>query len=165
MKCPQCAHADTRVIDSRPAEDGAMLRRRRVCDACEYRFTTHERLAYQSLTVVKQDGRREPFNSEKLRAGLFSACTKLPISTAKIEQIASEIERGLRQEPGSEVSSESIGDMVMERLYNTNHVAFVRFASVYQRFEDVESYAQLLERLSRRGRKHETANIVQKTKG
>lgn len=149
MKCPHCGFQDTRVVDSRPAEDNTMLRRRRLCDQCNHRFTTHERLAQTRLIVVKKDGRREPFHRDKLRAGLDNACTKLAIPIDEIERIIAEVEALLRQETGSEVTTDRIGDEVMERLYTLNEVAYVRFASVYQRFEDVKRYAQLLERLPR----------------
>ena len=126
-----------------------MLRRRRQCDECNLRFTTHERLAQTRLIVVKSDGRREPFSRDKLRAGLDNACAKLAIPVEEIERIVAEIEAHFRQETGSEIPSVRIGDQVMERLYALNEVAYVRFASVYQRFEDVKRYAQLLERLPR----------------
>lgn len=153
MKCPRCGFQDTRVVDSRPAEDNTMLRRRRQCDNCQMRFTTHERLAQTRLIVVKKDGRREDFSREKLRMGLDNACAKLAIPVDEIERIIAEVEALLRQETGSEVTSEQIGDEVMERLYSLNEVAYVRFASVYQRFEDVKRYAQLLERLPRTAKK------------
>jgi len=137
------------VVDSRPAEDNTMLRRRRLCDSCNMRFTTHERLAQTRLIVVKKDGRREDYNREKLRSGLDNACAKLKIPVDEVERIVAEVEALLRQETGSEVTSEQVGDEVMERLYALNEVAYVRFASVYQRFEDVKRYAQLLERLPR----------------
>jgi transcriptional repressor NrdR len=143
---------DTRVIDSRPAEEGALLRRRRSCDACGARFTTHERVLLSPLMVVKKDGRREEFNPDKLQSGIVKACNKRSVSTDQIAALVREVETTLRQEAGNEVNSERVGELVMERLFNLDQVAYVRFASVYQRFDDVKRFAQLLERMSRRNR-------------
>jgi transcriptional repressor NrdR len=153
MKCPQCSHSDTRVSDSRPAEDGAILRRRRICDNCGFRFTTHERTLLSPLIVVKKDGRREEFNADKLRNGLVKACNKLPVATNDIQDMIADVEAALRQESVSEAASEHIGELVMERLFLLNEVAYVRFASVYQRFDDVRRFAKLLEGMSRRARR------------
>lgn len=153
MKCPNCHHNDTRVIDSRPAEDGTFLRRRRCCDSCAYRFTTHERILQAPLIIVKKDGRREEFDAAKLRSGVAKACNKRSVSTERIAQLVEAVEAALRQESKPEVSSERIGEHVMERLFELDQVAYVRFASVYQRFDDVRRFAQLLERMSRRARK------------
>lgn len=154
MKCPHCSHSDTRVADSRPAEDGAILRRRRICDNCGARFTTHERTLLSPLIVVKKDGRREEFNADKLRNGLVKACNKLPVATNDIQAVIADVEAALRAESVSEAASEHIGELVMERLFVLNEVAYVRFASVYQRFDDVRRFAQLLERMSRRARRN-----------
>jgi transcriptional repressor NrdR len=153
MKCPHCNHADTRVIDSRPAEDNAILRRRRICDNCGLRFTTHERTLMAPLMVAKKDGRREEFAPAKLRNGLVKACNKLAVSTAQIESVIEAVEGALRQEAPAEVTAELIGEVVMEQLFQVNQVAYVRFASVYQRFDDVQLFAQMLERMSRSGRR------------
>ena len=153
MKCPHCGQADTRVIDSRPAEDGTLLRRRRLCDGCGTRFTTHERVLQASLVVVKKDGRREEFSRDKLSGGIVKACNKRQVSIDQIEQLVSDVENTLRQESGSEVTADQVGQLVMERLYHLDQVAYVRFASVYQRFDDVRRFAQLLERMSRRNRR------------
>ena len=153
MKCPVCAHADSRVIDSRPTEEGAALRRRRQCDSCGARFTTHERMQHLPLMIVKKDGRREDFNPDKLYGGIAKACNKRPVPTDAIANLVQSVETALRQEGATEVNSERVGDMAMERLIQLDQVAYVRFASVYQQFDDVRRFAQLLERISRRTRR------------
>ncbi len=153
MKCPHCGASDSRVVDSRPAEDGAILRRRRSCDACGMRFSTHERVLESALIVVKKDGRREEFDPEKLRGGIVKACNKRSVSTDQITQLLRDIESELRAEVRSEVEVGRVGELVMEKLFHLDQVAYVRFASVYQRFDDVKRFAQLLERMSRRGRR------------
>lgn len=150
MRCPLCGYADTRVLDSRPVEGGATLRRRRNCTECDGRFTTHERVVAAPLFVQKKDGRREEFQGDKLRNGITKACNKRPVPVDAIDSIIAEIESALRQEGRSEVDSFVIGEMVMDRLYHLDQVAYVRFASVYHRFDDVKRFAQLLERISRR---------------
>ena len=152
MKCPHCQHQDTRVVDSRPIEDGALLRRRRQCDHCGARFSTHERVISSPLVVVKKDGRREEFSGAKLRTGIAKACNKRPVATADIERAVEEIETALRRESSSEVPVERVGELVMEKLLTLDQVAYVRFASVYQQFDDVRLFAQLLERMNRRNR-------------
>lgn len=153
MKCPICGHIDSRVIDSRPTEEGAALRRRRHCEQCAARFTTHERVQQLPLMIIKKDGRREEFNSDKLYGGLAKACNKRPVPTAAITTLVADLESDLRREGILEVSSERMGELVMERLIHLDEVAYVRFASVYQRFDDVKRFAQLLERISRRTRR------------
>ncbi|BCM91061.1 transcriptional repressor NrdR [Abditibacteriota bacterium] len=153
MRCPRCQHSDTRVVDSRPIEDGAALRRRRHCESCNERFTTFERLALSPLIVVKRDGRREEFSPEKLRSGLSKACSKRPVATADIERAVGEIEAKLRAEGQSEIAAGRVGELVMETLLALDQVAYVRFASVYQQFDDVTLFAQLLDRMRGRGRK------------
>jgi transcriptional repressor NrdR len=155
MRCPKCQHSDTRVVDSRPIEEGAALRRRRHCESCNERFTTFERLALSPLIVVKRDGRREEFSSEKLRSGLSKACSKRPVATADIERAVGEIEAKLRSEGQSEIAAGRVGELVMEKLLALDQVAYVRFASVYQQFDDVALFAQLLDRMRGRGRKTE----------
>jgi transcriptional repressor NrdR len=152
MKCPFCQNADTRVVDSRPVEEGAALRRRRLCESCGARFTTHERYQSGALMVVKKDGRREEFSLPKLRGGLAKACNKRPVATEDIARAADEIEAQLRRDGTLEVTSERVGELVMEKLFTLDQVAYVRFASVYQRFDDVKRFAQILERISRRGK-------------
>ncbi len=153
MKCPHCGSIGSRVVDSRPAEEGTILRRRRHCDQCRTRFSTHERVIEQPLIVVKKDGRREEFNADKLRGGIVKACNKRLVPTDIINSLIYDIEQALRAEPGSEVNVERIGEIVMERLFDLDQVAYVRFASVYQRFDDVKRFAQILERISRRSRR------------
>ena len=158
MKCPHCGAVDTRVVDSRPAEDGTILRRRRSCDSCGMRFSTHERVLESALVVVKKDGRREEFDPEKLRGGIVKACNKRSVSTDQINQLLRDIESTLRSEARSEIEVGRIGELVMENLFHLDQVAYVRFASVYQRFDDVKRFAQLLERMSRRGRRAQTSS-------
>lgn len=155
MKCPLCGAQDTRVVDSRPTEEFTTLRRRRHCDACSGRFTTHERVVEIPLLVVKKDGRREEFQPDKLRGGILKACNKRPVSLDAIDALIRDVEAALRAESKSEVVGTRIGEMVMERLFHLDQVAFVRFASVYQRFDDVKRFAQLLDRMSRRNRQRE----------
>ena len=152
MKCPFCQNVETRVIDSRPVEDGAALRRRRLCESCEGRFTTHERYQNVPLMVVKRDGRREEFSADKLRSGLIKACSKRPVATDTINEATRQIEQALRAEAPTEVPVDAIGEMVMERLFTMDEVAYVRFASVYQQFDNVRRFAQILDRFNRRGR-------------
>lgn len=156
MKCPHCHHQDTRVVDSRPIEEGALLRRRRQCDHCGARFSTHERVISAPLIVVKKDGRREEFSGDKLRRGIVSACSKRPVATGDIENAVEEIEAALRRESNSEVPAERVGELVMEKLLTLDQVAYVRFASVYQQFDDVKLFAQLLDRMNRRHRNNTT---------
>ncbi len=147
MKCPFCAQRESRVIDTREVGDG--IRRRRECQSCQRRFTTYERVAPISLLVIKRDGRREEFNRDKLFEGLRRACTKRPISTQVLMQIADEIESQLYSSGETEVESRVIGEMVMERLKGLDEVAYVRFASVYRRFEDVDVLIEEAEELKR----------------
>jgi transcriptional repressor NrdR len=166
MKCPTCGAADTRVIDSRPAEESTILRRRRHCDSCGGRFTTHERLVEAPLLIVKKDGRREEFQAEKLRGGLLKACNKRPVSSDQIETLIHDVEKSLRSEAKNEVGAELIGERVMDRLFHLDQVAYVRFASVYQRFDDVRRFAQLLERMTRRTRgRTKTAEGIERRVG
>ncbi len=137
MKCPYCGSADSRVIDTR--EVGDAIRRRRECQECEQRFTTYERIAPVNLLVVKRDGRREPFDREKIFEGIRRACTKRPISTETIEQMVANIETTLYNLGQAEVPSRQIGEMVIERLREVDEVAYVRFASVYRSFSDLEA--------------------------
>ncbi len=143
MTCPFCAKKQTRVIDTR--EVGDAIRRRRECKSCHQRFTTYERVAKTSLLVVKRDGRREPLDSEKLLGGLLRACAKRPIATDTLEQLVKDVERELYELGQAEVDSEVIGRHVMERLRELDDVAYVRFASVYRRFQDVDSLAEEIE--------------------
>lgn len=155
MKCPQCDFADTRVIETRTVENGSAIRRRRECPECIARFTTYERTEHRKvLWILKKDGRREAFDRDKLIRGISHACEKLPVSLEEIEGIVADIERDLRNS-GGEVSSGSIGDQVMEKLAVVNKVAYVRFASVYREFTDLDSFQKEIGRLlSEKGRQH-----------
>lgn len=153
MKCPYCGKSKTRVVDTRSSGEG--VRRRRECKVCGRRFTTYERVAPLRLTVVKADGRREEFDRDKLLAGVRKACAKRPISTETIEELASGIEGKLYSRGEREVESRDIGEMVMDRLRGLDDVAYVRFASVYRQFADVESLAEEIEKLLERKRREE----------
>ncbi|MGE5485461.1 MAG: transcriptional regulator NrdR [Ignavibacteriales bacterium] len=147
MNCPYCGRPDTNVLDSRPTEGGSAVRRRRECPACQKRFTTYERPEEQPVLVVKKDGRRETFNRAKILGGMIKACEKRPIPLNVLEQAASEIERDLRTSLKGEISSEEIGERVMEKLKGIDEVAYVRFASVYRQFKDVGTFLEELEGL------------------
>jgi len=143
MKCPYCGKKRTRVIDTRQVGEG--IRRRRECRSCQQRFTTYERVAKTSLLVAKRDERREPFDSEKLLNGILRACAKRPIATETLEQMVKDVEKELYELGRAEVESEVIGMMVMNRLKELDDVAYVRFASVYRRFQDVDSLVEEIE--------------------
>jgi len=140
MNCPFCGTPDSRVSDSRPVADGSSIRRRRECRTCGKRFTTYERVGDFSLAVVKKDGRREPFDRQKLLAGITKACQKRPVSTVQLEAITDAVEKELRQDMEAEVPSSQVGAMVMDHLRLLDEVAYVRFASVYREFRDAESF-------------------------
>jgi len=147
MRCPYCQHDDSRVVDTRKV--GSAVRRRRECLKCGQRFTTYERLASVSLFVVKRDGRREPFDREKLARGIQLACVKRPLSQESIEATVGQIESELYALGKAEVDSSVVGEMVMDELGKLDEVAYVRFASVYRRFEDVEALAEEISELRR----------------
>ena len=142
MKCPFCSYADSRVIDSRSVDNGTSIRRRRECPECGRRFTTYEKYEETPLLVIKKDGRRELFDSQKLTNGLLKAFEKRPFSYEQIQSIASGIERDLRALGESEVKSTLIGETVMKALEKIDQIAYVRFASVYRQFADVNSFMQ-----------------------
>lgn len=144
MKCSRCHHVDTKVIESRDASDGQSIRRRRMCEACRYRFTTYERIERPQLTVVKNDGTRELFNRNKLLAGLYRATEKTPVSNVQLEQLVADLEECLYACDETEVKTSKIGEMVMERLALLDEVAYVRFASVYRRFKDIAGFEKEL---------------------
>ncbi|MDR2355722.1 MAG: transcriptional regulator NrdR [Clostridiales Family XIII bacterium] len=146
MRCPFCEKNDTRVIDSRPTEEGYAIRRRRECD-CGKRFTTYEKIEEIPLIVVKKDGSREGFDRNKIMNGILKACEKRPVPMAVIEKIVSEIERGLNNMMEKEMSSAIIGKLVMEQLKEIDEVAYVRFASVYRQFTDVNTFISEIENL------------------
>ncbi len=147
MRCPFCSEPDTRVIDSRLAEDGERVRRRRECTACEERFTTYEAAELGLPRVIKSDGRREPFLEDKLRAGMLRALEKRPVALEAVEGSIAGIKRRLRALGEREVRSRLVGDLVMGELRRLDAVAYVRFASVYRRFEDVQAFVAEIERL------------------
>ena len=147
MKCPYCGHPDSKVTDSRLSKDGTVTRRRRECPECEKRFTTREYVEAEPAVVIKRDGSREEFDRRKIISGLKKACEKRPVSTQALEQLAGDIEREIDQSGEREVDSRAIGEKVIERLRAIDEVAYVRFASVYRSFRDVEEFARELEAL------------------
>lgn len=147
MKCPFCGHLEDRVIDSRAGGAGEVIRRRRECAACERRFTTYERVEDILPTVVKKDGRREPFDRQKLVRGLRIACNKRPVSTDQIEALADAIEREAQESERREISSAELGERVMRHLRDLDEVAYVRFASVYRSFRDIDQFMAELGKL------------------
>jgi len=147
MKCPFCENQDTKVIDSRPTEEGQAVRRRRECDRCNKRFTTYEKIEQMLLMVVKKDGRRETFDRDKILSGIVKACEKRSVSMAEIEAVVDEIERGLNNTMEKEIGSKIIGELIMEHLREIDEVAYVRFASVYRQFTDVNTFVAEIEKL------------------
>jgi transcriptional repressor NrdR len=144
MKCPFCSHNEDRVIDSRETSESTAIRRRRECTACNKRFTTYEYVEKTPLMVIKKDGRREPFTREKILSGIRSACQKRPISTDKIEKLVGEIEAEIQKKFDQEVETRFIGELVMEKLARIDDVAYVRFASVYRQFKDINQFMREL---------------------
>ena len=147
MKCPYCGRPDTKVIDSRPTEEGFAIRRRRGCDGCGKRFTTYEKVEENILMVAKKDGRREAFDRTKVLSGIAKACEKRPVSMAQMEEMVSAIESTLHNQIEKEVDSNYIGELVMEELKKVDEVAYVRFASVYRQFTDVNTFIKEIEKL------------------
>ena len=147
MKCPYCGYEESKVIDSRPADDGERIRRRRECLGCNKRFTTHEVIETVPIIVVKRDKSRETFDRNKLTAGILRACEKRPVSLESIEQIVTDIETKLQNSLAREVTSKAIGEYVMEHLKNVDEVAYVRFASVYRQFKDINTFMEELNKL------------------
>jgi transcriptional repressor NrdR len=147
MKCPYCGFTESKVIDSRPAEDGTSIRRRRECLKCQKRFTTYEKLENISFVVVKQDNSRQPYDREKIVRGLIRACEKRPITYAQMEEVADRIESELYQMMSKEVTSTEIGEKVMSHLKELDEVAYVRFASVHKHFSNIESFMSALKEL------------------
>ena len=147
MKCPFCGHDNTRVIDSRPAEENNSIRRRRVCDECDKRFTTYEKVETIPLIIIKKDNNRETYDRSKIEAGVLLACHKRPISAAQIEKLVDEVETDVFRMEEKEVSSEVIGEYVMEKLKELDMVAYVRFASVYREFKDVNTFMDELKKV------------------
>jgi transcriptional repressor NrdR len=156
MKCPYCGYADTKVIDSRMGKEGNNIRRRRECMQCERRFTTFERVEEIMPLVVKKDGRRQPFERLKVIAGIQRACEKRPVSIATIEKIVDELERQLQESGEREVDSSRIGKAVMDALHDIDEVAYVRFASVYRQFKDINEFMAELKEILAQGGRHES---------
>ncbi|NCB52190.1 MAG: transcriptional repressor NrdR [Clostridia bacterium] len=147
MKCPFCGYLDSKVIDSRPAEEGSTIRRRRECLACQKRFTTYELIERMPLVVIKRDGSRQTFDKVKLINGMVRACEKRPVPLSALEAIADDIEQELQSALEREVSTTEIGEMVMSRLKDVDEVAYVRFASVYRSFKDINTFMDELTKL------------------
>ena len=147
MKCPFCGYSESKVIDSRPAEEGTTIRRRRECLACQRRFTTYEIVERMPLVVIKRDGSRQSFDKVKLINGMVRACEKRPVSLNQLEQIADGIEQDLQSGLEREISTVIIGEMVMSRLKDVDEVAYVRFASVYRSFKDINTFMEELAKL------------------
>lgn len=150
MQCPRCQHNGTRVVDSRPADDGRAIRRRRECESCSFRFTTFERIEQAPILVVKKNGNREEFNREKLLRGIIRACEKRPIAMEQMEAVVDEVEREIRKRSENEIPSTQIGEYVMERLAKIDDVAYIRFASVYRQFKDIEVFMKEMQELERK---------------
>ena len=147
MKCPFCGFSESKVIDSRPAEEGASIRRRRECLSCAKRFTTYETVESLPMVVMKKDGSRQSFDRRKVLAGMIRACEKRPVPLADLERIAAEIEQDLQNGMEREISTEDVGEKVMERLRKVDQVAYVRFASVYRQFKDIDTFKEELNKL------------------
>ena len=147
MKCPYCGYSESKVIDSRPADENASIRRRRECLSCGKRFTTYETVESLPMVVVKKDGSRPSFERSKVLGGMIRACEKRPVPLAELERIAAEIEQDLQNSMEREIPSERIGEKVMERLRKVDQVAYVRFASVYRQFKDIDTFMEELTKL------------------
>lgn len=147
MQCPSCQHTESRVLESRSTEGNKSVRRRRECLQCKHRFTTYERIEFVPLSVVKRDGKKESFDRSKLLRGMVRACEKTGISYQRLETIVEEIEARIQQRPGREITSNEIGGLVLECLRGENEVAYVRFASVYQKFQGIKDFTEALNRL------------------
>ena len=147
MKCPYCECTESKVIDSRPVDDGASIRRRRECLKCEKRFTTYEQIESVPLVIIKKDGKREVYNRQKLINGILRACEKTPVSYSQVESLVAELEAALNSRMDKEIPSTEIGELVMEKLKKLNDIAYVRFASVYREFKDVSTFLDELNRL------------------
>lgn len=158
MKCPFCSYRDSRVVDSRSVEEGNSIRRRRECPQCGKRFTTYEKYEEAPLVVSKKDGRRELFDNKKLLSGLLKAFEKRPVAYEKVQEIADSIEREIRMRGESEVDSTVIGEVVMKYLEKTDQIAYVRFASVYRQFADVNNFMQELQRIMNKTNKDTADN-------
>lgn len=150
MRCPFCGFFDTKVLDTRSAEDGNYIRRRRECGECLKRFTTYEKIEDVPMVVIKKDGSRQVFDSNKILNGLIKSCEKRPVPLKELERITTEIERELRNDMEREISSTQIGELVMDKLKSVDEVAYVRFASVYREFKDISTFIEEIESLLRK---------------
>jgi transcriptional repressor NrdR len=153
MKCPYCHYKEDKVVDSRTTQQGQAIRRRRECLACGKRFTTYEYIEDVAVMVIKKDGQRQPFDRKKILSGIIKACEKRPISVDKMEEIVGQVERCLQKKPDREVLSTKIGELVMEKLKALDDVAYVRFASVYRQFRDVEQFMSELKGILHKGQR------------
>lgn len=147
MKCPYCGYAESKVVDSRPADDGASIRRRRECLSCTKRFTTYETVESLPMVVVKKEGSRQSFDRSKVLGGMIRACEKRPVPLAELERIADEVEQELQNGMDREITTDHIGELVMEKLRGLDQVAYVRFASVYRQFKDIDTFMAELSKL------------------
>lgn len=153
MHCPVCSHAETKVVDSRLTGEGTAIRRRRECESCGYRFSTNEEVELLDLTVVKRDGRREAYARAKIEQGVRKALEKRPYTEADFRSLIGEVERDIQREKSDEIKTSDLGSIVMNRLRSFDKIAYIRFASVYRQFEDVDSFRRELENLSRKPRR------------
>ncbi|OPJ56868.1 transcriptional regulator NrdR [Alkalithermobacter paradoxus] len=147
MRCPFCNYIESKVIDSRPTDEGTSIRRRRECDNCKNRFTTYEKLEYITLMVVKKDGTRESFDRNKIINGIIKSCEKRPVSIEQIEEIVCSIENTIHKSMIKEISSQKIGELIIDKLKDIDEIAYVRFASVYRQFKDINTFLQELEKI------------------
>ncbi len=155
MRCVFCNHMESKVVDSRPTEDGWAIRRRRECMSCGKRFTTYEKMENPMILVVKKDGRREAFSTDKIRRGLIKACEKRPIAARDMDKIVSDVEKKVFNSLDQEITSTQIGEMIMDRLKDLDQVAYVRFASVYRQFGDINTFMNELTQLLKKDEDHE----------
>lgn len=147
MKCPKCLNIDTKVVDSRPVEEAGAIRRRRECEKCNFRFSTYEQIEILGLTVIKRDNTRQPYVRDKLQRGLRRAFEKRELSDYMFRKVVSEIEQEIQKKSGGEISSEQIGEIVMKVIRKVDKVAYIRFASVYRQFEDIQEFKQEISKL------------------
>jgi transcriptional repressor NrdR len=160
MQCPYCQHTESRVLESRSTESGQSIRRRRECLQCKHRFTTYERIEFVPLTVIKRDGSKESFDRSKLLRGIVRACEKTEVSHAQIDSIVDNIELKLQQSLERDFSSDEIGELVLQHLGQENEVAYIRFASVYRKFQGIQDFVETLDRLkNKRGELKQASNI------
>ncbi|MBN2058070.1 MAG: transcriptional repressor NrdR [Candidatus Saganbacteria bacterium] len=148
MQCPFCENIEDKVLESREIDDGRAIRRRRECTACRGRFTSYERVEEKPVLVTKRDGRREQFSRDKISAGIFRACEKRPVSAEMVEAMVDEIEKQIHRQAGREVLSSKLGELVMEKLQEVDKIAYIRFASVYRKFEDISEFVKEIKEIT-----------------